>query len=124
VRAPLIGARTADGVYPVELLAPEVEVAVATEDGSMGASGSAAMLVPSYAGWADQIVAAGSDGLYRELADVLRAQMWRRPCRVLANARVPCGTGVCRGCGVTTRRGRTLLLCRDGPALELREIVS
>jgi dihydroorotate dehydrogenase electron transfer subunit len=118
----LIGAPTSDGVYPLELLAPEVEVAVATEDGSLGAAGSVGALVPEYAGWADQIVAAGSDRLYRELAGVLRAQMWRRPCRVLANAPVPCGTGVCRGCGVTVRRGRTLLVCRDGPAMDLRDL--
>jgi dihydroorotate dehydrogenase electron transfer subunit len=119
----LICARSADDVYPPELLAPEVEVAVATEDGSLGAAGSAAALLSEYAGWADQIVAAGSDRLYRDLAGVLRARMWRRPVRVLANAPVPCGTGVCRGCGVTTRRGRTLLLCRDGPAMDLRELV-
>jgi dihydroorotate dehydrogenase electron transfer subunit len=119
----LVGAGTADQVYPLELLAPEVEVAVATEDGSMGASGSVAALVAEYAGWADQIVAAGSDRLYQELAAVLRTRMWRRPCRVIANAPVPCGTGVCRGCGVTTRRGRVVLACRDGPAFDLREIV-
>ena len=119
----LIGARAGNEVYPLELLSPEVEIAVATEDGSLGAAGGVAALVSEYAGWADQIIAAGGDQLYRELAGVLRARMWRRPVRVLANAPVPCGTGICRGCGVATRRGRTLLVCRDGPALELRDLV-
>jgi len=117
----LLGATEAAALYPLELVHPEVEVAVATDDGSAGARGSVTELVAEYAGWADQVFAAGPDRLYRELAATLRARVWRRPVQALANAPVPCGTGVCGGCFVASRRGGRLL-CRDGPAFDMREL--
>ena len=118
----LLGADDAEHVYPSDLLRPEVEVAVATEDGSAGARGSVVGLLPEYTTWADQILLSGPDSLYGATAEALRAQFWRRPCQVLANAPLACGTGICGSCGVATRRKGVKLICRDGPAFELRDL--
>jgi hypothetical protein len=33
-----------------------------------------------------------------------------------------CGTGICYGCAVETRRGGMRLVCKDGPKFELRDL--
>lgn len=119
----LMGAESEARLYPLNLVRPEVEVAVTTGDGSAGVRGGVTSLVGEYAMWADQIVAAGPDELYRDLAERLRALLWRRPCYALVNAAMPCGTGICGLCGTATRRKGVKLACREGPALELRDLV-
>jgi dihydroorotate dehydrogenase electron transfer subunit len=119
----LLGAETAARLYPLDLVRPEVEVATATHDGSAGVHGRVTSLVGDYAIWADQIIAAGPDDLYRDLAERLRGLLWRRPCHVLANTPMPCGTGLCGLCSVETRRKGMRLACREGPAFELRDVV-
>jgi dihydroorotate dehydrogenase electron transfer subunit len=118
----LLGAASAADLYPLDLVRSEVEVLVATEDGSAGSRGSVRSLVPEYMVWADQIVVAGPDRLYETLAVMLRRALWRRPCTVLTNAQMPCGTGVCGMCGMATRRKGVKLACFDGPAFELRDL--
>ena len=118
----LLGARDGGRLYPLELLAPELELAIATEDGAHGRPGDVAELVGEYAGWADQIVACGPDTLYRRLAASLRNLLWRRPCLALLQPPLPCGTGLCGDCAVATRRQGVKLVCRDGPAFDLRSI--
>lgn len=118
----LLGARDAGRLYPLDLLAPEVELAVATEDGTHGRQGTVSALVAEYAGWADQIIACGQDSLYRRLAAELRGLLWRRPCLALLQTPMPCGTGLCGDCVVATRRQGVKLVCRDGPAFDLRAI--
>jgi dihydroorotate dehydrogenase electron transfer subunit len=119
----LLGERTAERVYPLPLLDPQVEVAVATDDGSAGRLGSVTALVAEYAGWADEIVLSGPNPLYPAVAAVLRDQPWRRPCQALIAPRMPCGTGLCGSCLVRTRRHGVKLACVDGPAFDLRELM-
>jgi dihydroorotate dehydrogenase electron transfer subunit len=119
----LLGGRSGEQLYPLELLQPEVEVAVATDDGSRGRRGSVAELVGDYATWADEIVACGPVELYRALAGVLRRLLWRRPCQVLLQVPIACGTGLCGDCAVPTRRRGTALACRVGPAFDLHDLV-
>jgi dihydroorotate dehydrogenase electron transfer subunit len=118
----LLGAGGAEGLYPIELLAPEVELAVATDDGSGGRRGPIEELVTEYVSWADQIVACGPGELYSRLAATLRGLLWRRPCLALLQAAMPCGTGLCGDCVIATRRQGVKLVCRDGPAFDLRAI--
>ncbi len=119
----LMGTESVAALYPLALVRPEVEVAVATDDGSAGVRGRVTAIVEEYAGWADQIVVAGPDDLYRDLSERLRALPWRRPCLAMANVMMPCGTGLCGLCGITTRRSGVKLACREGPAFELRELM-
>src|SRR5207245_2271500 len=47
----------------------------------------------------------------------------RKPVQALLEERMGCGTGVCYGCAVFTRRG-VRLVCKDGPRFELRRVFS
>ena len=115
------GTRSAEGLFPARLLPPEVEVAVTTEDGSAGQRGLVTDLVPEYLSWADQVFACGPSAMFTTLADVMRRSQSRRPVQVLLEEVMPCGTGICYGCAVKTRRG-VRLICKDGPRFELRDV--
>jgi dihydroorotate dehydrogenase electron transfer subunit len=122
------GARSAEGLFPAHLLPPQVEVVAVTEDGSMGRRGLVTDVVPEYLSWADQVFACGPNAMFRALADVVRrfegegVRRGRKPVQVLLEEVMPCGTGICYGCAVRTRRG-VRLICRDGPRFELRDVV-
>jgi len=118
----LLGARTADQIFPVTMLHPEVELVVATDDGSSGHHGFVTDLVPQYAGWADQIFACGPTPMFRSLAASLRSVHYRKSCQVLLEERMACGTGICYSCAVETRRQGIKLICKDGPRFELRDV--
>jgi len=117
----LHGARTAALLFPTALLPPEVEVVIATDDGSAGHHGLVTDLLPQYLPWADQVFACGPTPMFRAMADVMRREASRKPVQVLLEERMACGTGVCYGCAVFTRRG-VRLVCKDGPRFELREV--
>ena len=121
------GARSAGGLFPAHLLPPEVEVIAVTEDGSAGRRGLVTDLVPEYLSWADQLFVCGPNAMSRALAEVVRrsegegARRRRKPVQVLLEEVMPCGTGICYGCGITTRKG-VKLVCKDGPRFELRDV--
>ena len=115
------GARDASGVYPAALLPPEVEYAVSTEDGSMGRKGLVTDLFAEYLPWADQSLACGPTPMFRSMAGVVRSDGMRRSVQVLMETEMACGTGICYGCAVFTKKG-VRLCCRDGPRFELREV--
>ena len=123
----LMGARSASGVFPSHLLPPEVEVIVTTDDGSLGRKGLVTEVVGDYLSWADQVFACGPNAMFQGLAEVVRrfegegARRGRKLVQVLLEEVMPCGTGICYGCGTMTRKG-VKLICRDGPRLELRDV--
>lgn len=125
----LQGARSAGDLFPARLLPPEVEVVVATDDGSAGQRGLVTDLVPEYLPWADQVFACGPNAMFGALADVVRrfegegARRRQKSIQVLLEEVMPCGTGICYGCAVRTRRG-VRLICKDGPRFELRDVFS
>jgi len=117
----VLGGRTADQIFPAALLPREVEVVVYTEDGSAGRKGLATEGFTEYLEWCDQAFACGPNAMFAAMAGVLRPQRLRRPVQVLLEERMGCGTGICYGCAVETRKGLRLV-CKDGPKFELREI--
>ncbi len=118
----LHGARTADQIFPSRLLPPQVELAVATDDGSAGHKGYVTDLLAQHLPWADEIFACGPNSMFASMAHVLRQQQSRKSVQVLMEEHMACGTGVCYGCAVFPRRGGVRLVCKDGPRFELREI--
>ena len=119
----LQGARAAGKLYPPELLPPEVEALSATDDGSTGHHGYVTELIPRHISWADQIFACGPTPMFAGMAKVLREARSRKPVQALLEERMGCGTGICYGCAVFTRRG-VRLVCKDGPRFELRQVFS
>ena len=117
----LQGARTAAKLYPAYFLPPDVEAVSATDDGSAGHEGYVIDLLPHYLPWADQTFACGPTPMFAAMAGVLRQARSRKPVQALLEERMGCGTGICYGCAVFTRRGARLV-CKDGPRFELREV--
>jgi len=119
----LQGARTAVKLYPTDLLPPEVEALSATDDGSAGHHGYVTDLIPQHLSWADQIFACGPTPMFAAMANVIREARSRKPAQALLEERMGCGTGICYGCAVFTRKG-VRLVCKDGPRFELRQVFS
>jgi dihydroorotate dehydrogenase electron transfer subunit len=115
------GARTAGKLFPHHMLPADVEAVSATDDGSAGHHGRVTDLLPDYVPWADQVFACGPNPMFASMADVLRRLRSRKPVQALLEERMGCGTGVCYGCAVFTRKG-VRLVCKDGPRFELREV--
>jgi dihydroorotate dehydrogenase electron transfer subunit len=124
----LDGARDAGGVFPAELVPSEVEVAVTTQDGSMGRKGLVTDVFLDYFEWADTVFVCGPNPMFAALADVIRRQEGpgrikrRKPVQALLESQMGCGTGICYGCAVFDRRGNPRLVCKEGPRFELRDI--
>ena len=117
----LQGARTAAKLFPPQMLPREVEAVSATDDGSTGHKGNVTELLPAYLSWADQVFACGPNPMFAAMAQVMRQARSRRPVQALLEERMGCGTGICYGCAVFTRKG-VRLVCRDGPRFDLREV--
>jgi dihydroorotate dehydrogenase electron transfer subunit len=61
--------------------------------------------------------------MFASMVDVMRRLRSRKPVQALLEERMGCGTGVCYGCAVFTRKG-VRLVCKDGPRFELRDVFS
>ncbi len=121
----IIGARSAEHLFPSALLPQEVEVIVTTDDGSAGRKGFVTEPFGELLEWCDQAFACGPTPMFRALAEVSRAARVRRSVQALLEERMACGTGICYGCAVEARvrGGRAMkLVCKDGPQFEVRDV--
>ena len=121
----ILGGRKADQIFPAPLLPPEVEVVVTTEDGSLGRRGLATEAFVEHLEWCDQAFACGPNAMFQAMAEAMRRcrpPQADRPVQVLLEEQMACGTGICYGCAVETRRGMRLV-CKDGPMFQLREVL-
>jgi dihydroorotate dehydrogenase electron transfer subunit len=118
------GGRSTEQIFPAASLPPEVELIVTTEDGSAGRKGLATEAFAEQLDWCDQAFACGPNPMFRAMADVMRRTRSRRSVQVLLEERMGCGTGICYGCAVETRRGGMRLVCKDGPKFDLRELLA
>ncbi|MDP9236137.1 MAG: dihydroorotate dehydrogenase electron transfer subunit [Chloroflexota bacterium] len=121
----VIGARTADLLYPAKLLPAEVEVVVTTDDGSAGRKGFVTEPFGELLEWCDQAFVCGPTPMFRSLAEAARKSKTRRSVQALLEERMGCGTGICYGCAVEVRvrGGRSMkLVCKDGPRFEIRDV--
>jgi len=117
----LQGARTSELLFPHELLPTDVEAISATDDGSAGYHGLVTGLLKEHLPWADQTFACGPNPMFASMADVVKSARSRKEVQALLEERMGCGTGVCYGCAVFTRKG-VRLVCKDGPRFNLREV--
>lgn len=120
----VLGGRSAGQIFPASLLPQEVEVVVMTEDGSLGRRGLATNAFVEHLEWCDQAFACGPNAMFQAMADAMRRcrpPQADRPVQVLLEENMGCGTGICYGCAVRTRKGMRLV-CKDGPKFELRQV--
>jgi len=123
-----LGARSREDLYPTALLPPQVELHLATEDGTAGRTGPVTILLADpelgLLPWADQVMACGPRPMLEEVAAVVRAGRMHLPAgfaQVSLEEHMACGVGACLGCVVPTRKGYRRV-CRDGPVFDLREV--
>jgi len=117
----VIGARTKEQVLPASFFPPQAELVIVTEDGSLGHKGFVTGPLEELLPWADQVFACGPLPMYQAMAEVVRRLNDRTPVQVLLETPMACGTGLCYGCAVETRRGMRQV-CKDGPRFELRDV--
>jgi dihydroorotate dehydrogenase electron transfer subunit len=117
----VLGGRTKEQIFPSKLLPKEVEVVITTEDGSLGRQGLATEAFVEQLEWCDQAFACGPNAMFQAMAEVMRGHKTSRPVQVLLEERMGCGTAICYGCAVETRKGMRLV-CKDGPRFDLPEV--
>jgi len=119
----LLGARSAEDLMGRDdFEALDVELVVATEDGSLGERGLVTEpLERMLDAEPDAIVyACGPTLMMRRAADLAAAR--GRRCLVSLENAMACGFGVCLGCAAPKAGGGFALVCRDGPVLEASSV--
>jgi len=108
---------------PENLLPPRIDLATATEDGSIGKKGRVTDLLPDFVDWADQIFVCGPMLMYRDMAHRKhKLKLKDKPVQISLEVRMGCGRGVCYGCTIKTKQGLKQV-CQDGPVFDLDDIL-
>lgn len=126
----LVGAATAEHVFPARLVPPEVEYQAATIDGTLGHHGYVTELLPRYLDWSDAVYACGPTPMLEAVDRLCRpaaagragAVDFGKPVQLAMEQHMGCAMGVCLGCVVKTRRGYQRV-CRDGPVFAADDLV-
>jgi dihydroorotate dehydrogenase electron transfer subunit len=118
----IMGARPSEQLLPPEAWPKEVEYVVVTEDGSAGPKGFVTQHLGKYQEWASKIYACGPNVMFASLADVLRNSGRRQHPEILMEENMPCGWGMCYGCGIFTKHHGVKLCCKDGPRFNLFDV--
>jgi len=119
----LLGARTADDLLGLaEFRELDVELEVATEDGSAGHQGLVTEpLTKMLAADPGAVVyACGPTPMMRAAAALAREHEAR--CVVSLENPMACGFGVCLGCAAPLAEGGFALVCRDGPVFDAETV--
>jgi dihydroorotate dehydrogenase electron transfer subunit len=119
----LLGARSAAELMGrADFESLEVELQVATDDGSDGAPGLVTDLLEREIAreGASRVYACGPTPMMRRAAEIARKA--GLPCLVSLENRMACGFGVCLGCAVPRSGEGYHLVCRDGPVFEASEL--
>ena len=59
--------------------------------------------------------------MFRAMSPIVRRDGMNRQVQILMETEMACGTGLCYGCAVFTKRG-VKLCCTDGPRFELLDV--
>lgn len=108
--------------YTTQHVAQEVEIVLGDDDKDSLSWPNQVMTV----GWADQVFAAvGHPGEYKAVLDRFQERRNDLPPNYLFGVfdpMLPCGAGACYACVLQTRKGNSLV-CTDGPAYDLTQVV-
>jgi dihydroorotate dehydrogenase electron transfer subunit len=119
----IIGAATADQLYPYDLLPKGVlPPEITTEDGSYGITGMITDILPDFVDTADQIFACGPLSMYQKMSSLIQSIQPKRTVQISLEIRMGCGLGTCYGCSIKTIHGMKRV-CSDGPIFNLDEII-
>lgn len=124
----LYGAKTYSEMVPLERFLPqEVDVVLATEDGSVGTRGLVTEIFEERVNGGlspGEIFACGPRPMLRILAEMNKK--WHFPLQLSLEERMACGVGACLGCAVEVmgeEGPHYLRVCREGPVFRDNEVV-
>lgn len=118
-----IGGRTKDDVITYNL----INVKEASDDGSLGFKGNVVQLLENNLELLKskriKIFACGPTVMLRALKDFCLKNEFE--CEVSTECAMACGFGICQGCPIesTTESDRYLLVCKDGPVFNIKDVV-
>lgn len=124
-----IGGKTKEDILCVtEFERLGVETYVATDDGTLGASGLVTEVMERHlaeVNGAKTLFACGPMPMLKAVAEIARRN--QIPCQVSLEAYMACGMGACLGCVVKGRehaenRPDYRCVCKDGPVFDFREL--
>jgi len=118
----LLGAQTKDCLYPQDLLSDDIELVIATDDGTSGRKGMVSELLPKFSNRCDQVFACGPSAMYRHIHNNNENFLKGNPAQISLEMRMGCGFGVCYGCTIKTKNGLNQV-CQDGPVFDLDDIL-
>lgn len=118
-----IGGRTKDDVITYKL----INVKEASDDGSKGFKGNVVQLLEQnlkqLQSEKTKIFACGPTAMLRALKDFCLKNNFE--CEVSTECAMACGFGICQGCPIesTTDKDKYLLVCKDGPVFNIKDVV-
>lgn len=118
-----IGGRTKDDVITYNL----INVKEASDDGSRGFKGNVVQLLEQNLNQLQsqkiKIFACGPTAMLRALKDFCLRNDFE--CEVSTECAMACGFGICQGCPIesTTDHDKYLLVCKDGPVFNIKDVV-
>ncbi len=114
----VLGFNTASEVFYADRFeALGAKTVVATADGSLGVKGFVTDAISSAVGEYDYVYACGPMPMLRALGGMVRT-----PGQFSFEERMGCGFGGCMGCTCKTKGGNKRI-CREGPVLDLNDII-
>lgn len=114
----LLGFRSRNDVFGVEMLEKFGKVVVTTEDGSCGTAGRVDVKLKELGALADVYYACGP----LPLLACINAELPELVGYLSFEAGMACGMGACYGCAIATRHGLRRV-CKDGPVFQAGEVI-
>lgn len=122
----LFGHRTAQDARVNALLAPDLEVDISTEDGSLGFHGRVTGLLTQVLGQPGRrprrVLSCGPEAMMDAVATLAAAH--GVPCSLSLETMMGCGIGICVGCAVPLANGRVALACQEGPVFQADQVAA
>jgi dihydroorotate dehydrogenase electron transfer subunit len=118
-----IGGRTKDDVITYNLK----NVTEASDDGSLGFKGNVVQLLEKnleqLKSQKIKIFACGPTAMLRALKEFCLKQYFE--CEASTECAMACGFGICQGCPIesTVEKDKYLLVCKDGPVFNIKDVV-
>ena len=117
------GAKSADDLlYLEEINAEDIDLKIATEDGSAGEKGIITLLLEKeIKGFAQPMLfSSGPEGLLKSVAKLVREH--KLPAQISLDSYMACGMGVCLGCMVKSSDGSWVRVCKEGPVFNVQDL--
>lgn len=102
-------------------------ISISTDDGSLGFKGTVVQLLESKLGEFDKgkikVFGCGPNAMLSALKTL--CIKYNIECEVSTECAMACGFGICQGCPIesTEQKDKYLLVCKDGPVFNIRDVV-